>query len=954
MHYRGKNARTFRKLPLCMAMLGCLYGATAMAQTAPAQNQNKQSDTAKDAKDLDKVTVTGSLLKRLEYDTTSPVQVITADTSVEAGQVDTAEFLQKSSVAAGSTQLGGAFTSSIFEGGAGVQSVNLRGLGVSRTAVLLNGNRPGPAGTRGQVIAFDLNVIPSSIVQRIEIVKDGSSSIYGSDALAGAANIITRKNIDRSEISFSGRMPFEGGGEIYTLSGATGWNFGSGNVMLAAEYFRHEPLRIGDRDYFQCPQDRVTDTAGNRVDREDRSITRGTPLGGCSSGALYANTIIIGGTRYIPSPNGVTIGPFPGYRPRTNANFTATNPQAFYEDVLNFDFTKDVWVVPKLERASLYASSDFMLGGDINWTSELLFNRRNTKTHTLRQFFPTVRNPAGPGFALPVMPFPSDQEIEVDYLYFNTGLNGMLGFTDTWSWDLNASVSRASGDYSVLAIQASKSGDFFLTRNPAPVNYFDPGFLSGERMDELVSAVSKWHTGNTIYDQAVFRAITTGELFNMPAGPVGAAFGAEYRRFSIDDQPSDLEIAKDIWGQTTAGVTKGTDHVKELFTEMEFPILKGLPMFESLSANVSARWFDYDTAGSDSVWKMGLGWQVNPTVRLRATKGTSFRAPGLYELFLGNQSSFVQQLTLDPCITWGQSNNDFLRRNCAAAGIPADYPGNPVTGEVFQGGGAGFLKPETSRAFTTGFVLTPTWIPLSIAFDYFNYEVNNQISTLSAGAITRGCYGSEVYPNAFCGLIVRNPGTHPTDPHKIEEVYATYINVNKQRVRGYDLLTRFDKDYSFGKVEVEGQFTYMIEDFEQIFSSTAASGFLTSNRNGAIGRPKLVGNLRTALRRGDFTYTWFMDYVDKTKPIGLTESHTYFGRPDTLRDITADARLYHAVSVNYNQPNWSVLVGIRNLLDEAPDTISSSAAGRFGNVPSAVTQYDYYGRSLFTRFTYKF
>ena len=970
---KAAKGMKFRKLPLCVAMLGCLYGGAALAQDAPATGSQdaKKEDKKAEVKELEKITVTGSLLKRLEYDTTSPVQVISADVSVDVGQINTAEFLQKSSVAAGSTQISNQFAGFVIEGGTGVQTISLRGLGAQRTAVLLNGQRPGPAGTRGQVLAFDLNVIPQSILQRAEIVKDGSSSIYGSDAVAGVVNLITRKNITSPEFSITGRLPQDGGGETFTVFGASGWNFDNGSIVAAAEYYVQNPLRYGDRDFLKCSEDMVWDADGNRIDRQDRSITAGTPLSGCNN--LYANTVIdaVTGRRYIPSPDGSTVGLIPGYRPRANPNYGPNHSgQAYYEDVLNFDFFGDAQVIDRQRRFSVYASSDFSFG-DVNWTTEFLFNRRGTDTHRWRQFFPvtggataissryTYANdpdfvtPVPSGIAQPVMPFPSDQKVRVNYYYLHTGLDGY--FNDNWSWATNLSYTRSDGDYSVLSILNSKSGDVTRSADAPTVDYFSPCVLSGECMDDVIAAVGQWHTGNTVYDQVLFNAVATGEAFNLPAGPVGVALGFEYRNFGIDDQPSSFERNGDLWGQSSAQVTKGRDNVKELFTEIEIPLLKGLPAIESLSANVSARAFDYASVGdSDYVWKAGLSWQVNPTLRLRSTKGTSYRAPGLYELYLGNLSSFTSQLSIDPCIQWGDSANDRIRTNCAAAGIPSDYVGNASSAEVFQGGGAGFLKPETSNAFTAGIVLTPTAWPISVAFDYFAYDLRDQITNLSAGSILGGCYAAEVYPNAFCDLFVRNAPNDPTAPNKIEEVHATYVNINKQKVRGYDLLARFEKDYSYGKLEVEGQFTYTMEDFSQLFDSTQVSGFQTDDRNGDIGRPKLVGNLRTALKRGDWTYTWFMNYVDETRALGLSPTFTYFGWTGAVRDTVAEERLYHTVSVKFDQPKWSVLVGINNLLNAEPPTVSTGAATRYGNIPAFATQYDLLGRSLFARFNYKF
>lgn len=973
---RDTNKRSnFKKLPLFVAVAACLYGPAAIAQEADESESAEATTQTRPATELDRITVTGSLLRRVEFDSVSPVQVITADTSVAVGQVDTAEFLQKSSVAAGSTQISHQFGGFVVEGGTGVQTVSLRGLGENRTLVLLNGKRPGPAGTRGQVGAFDLNVIPSTVVQRAEILKDGSSSIYGSDAVAGVVNLITRKNIDRPEISVSTRTPFAGGGESFTVSGATGWNFDNGNVVLAGEYFVHKPLTIGDRRFFRCPDDLAWDQNGNRIDRQDRSIIGDTRLGGCSAGNLYANTIIDAafGTRYIPSPDGVTIGPFPGYRPRTNGTY-ANGGQAYYEDVLNFDFINDSHVINRQERKNIYASADFSFG-NVNWNTEFLYNRRETDVRGVRQFFPLLGGatavipgyeyanspdfvtPTDSGLAQVVMPFTMDQNVNVDYYYLSTGLDGLFTSTDTWAWQANASYSRSSGDYGILTIVGSRSGDVSWDDDAPTLNYFDPCFMSGECMDQLINEIAEWDWGNTVYDQFVFNAVVTGEMFNLPAGPVGAALGVEYRKFSIDDQPGALELADDRWGLTSAQPTKGDDTVKEIFGEIEVPILKGVPGFEALVANVSARVFDYDSVDDrDSVWKAGLSWQIVPALRVRATKGSSYRAPGLYELYLGNLSSFTSQLGLDPCIDWGNSTNDNIRRNCGAAGIPADFTGGPSSAQVFRGGGAGFLKPETSDAFTTGIVWTPAFAPLSIALDYFEIQVNDQIATLGANAILGSCYAADVYPNAFCDMFERNAPDAGVAPNAITEVYATYVNINKQKVRGYDLLARYENDFAFGSLEVEGNFTYTLEDVTQLFDDPRAGGSSISDFVGHFGRPELVGNLRTSLKRGDWTYTWFMDYVSSTKHLTDSPTFTYFGWENAVRDIVAESRLYHTASLRYEQPKWSLLVGVRNVFNDEPPTISGGLTNtsRYGNVPAFATQYDWYGRTLFARLNYKF
>ena len=955
-----KKHTHLKRLPLAVALVGCLYGASAYAQEATDQNKDQDKQPAKtEATTLDKITVTGSLLKRVEYDLTTPVQVIQADTAITTGQVGTAEFLQKSSVAAGYTQINHQFSGFVVEGGTGGQSLDLRGLGANRSLILLNGQRPGPAGTQGQVGAFDLNVVPSSILQRAEIVKDGSSSIYGSDAVAGVVNLITRKNIDKPEFTVSTRTPMasSGGGEIYQVAGATGWNFDNGNIALAAEYYLHRPLRMGDRKYLRCAEDLVTDADGNRIDREDRSILAGTSLAGCNH--LYHNTVIDyfnPSYRLVPSPDGSTIGALPGYHPRPVPTRTyANSPQAYYEDVLNLEQWNNVDLINKQERFSFYGSSNFTLG-PVNWETEVLFNRRKTTAHGLRQFFPVVEAPVPSGYGQVILPFADDQAVEVNYGYIHSGLDGLVGGTDTWAWSVDATFTRSDGDYSRLSISTEKSGDLIYVDTPTPIDYFEPCVMNGSCMDKLVSAIGVWNTGNTIYDQFTVNGTLTGELFNLPAGAVGAAFGVEYRKYSIDDQPSAMELSGDYWGYSSAGVTKGEDKVKEVFTEIEVPLLKGVPAFESLTLNLSARAFDYDSVkDSDYVWKVGLGWQVVPSVRLRASTGTSYRAPGLYELYLGDLSGFRSQAAIDPCINWGESNNDHIRANCAAAGIPDDYAAaGASSAEIFTGGGAGFLKPETSRAFTTGIIWTPAFAPISVALDYFDYDVRDQIQSLGAATILAGCYGSPVYPNNFCNMFSRNPANAAAQPNMITEVHATYVNVNKQRTRGFDLLASYEDDFSFGKLNLELQATYTKENYYLLFDDPLSGGLTRSDNTGYIGTPELVAASTASLKRGDFTYTWAMEYVGATENLDLDPSFTYQGWQNAQRDIWAESRLYHSVSVRWQQAKWDFLLGVRNLFGTEPPKISSGVNTRYGNIPAFATQYDLYGRTLFARLNYKF
>jgi iron complex outermembrane receptor protein len=949
--------KSLSRLPLVAAVVAGLYGPAVMAQDPPAEPETEeQAEAAEDAQQLQTITVTGSLINRLGFNTISPVQIITADVSATTGQLDTTRILQTTSVAAGSTQISNQFSGFVTEGGNGVQTVSLRGLGANRTLVLLDGKRPGPAGTRGQVAAFDLNVIPSVILQRVEILKDGGGSLYGSDAVAGVVNLITRKSVDRPTLIFDASLPEEGGGSTHQLAGATGWNFDRGSVVAAFQYYNMQPLKQGDRDFFKCPRDLVRNANGDIIDRVDRSVIGGTDLGGCNR--LYANTVISGASRFVPSPNGVTIGPIPGYRPRANANASGGNP-AFYEDVLNFDFMDNQHIFSKQERISLFTSADFSFDR-VDWSGQFLYNNRTTESRRFRQFFPTMDFSANglSAFSLPIMPFPSNQDIDVDFFYAASTFKGGFGSDSTWSWNFDTTFSRSDGDYSVLSIDSNKTGDRNrdLDGGGPPVNYLDPVFLSGQGMSRLVEEVGVWHTGNTVYDQFVVNATATGELMELPAGNVAAAIGTEFRRISIDDAPSDLERTGRLWGQSSATGTVGTDYIYEAFGEIEVPLISGMTGVEELVVNASGRVFKYDTVDdSDSVWKIGMGWQVVPSVRVRATRGTSYRAPGLYELFLGDQTAFVGQLAVDPCIDWGNSTNTNVRANCAAEGIPSDYNGAGASATIVQGGGLGVLKPETSTSTTYGVVFTPAWSNFSASLDYFEIDVRDQIDTLSGARIVSSCYNLPVFPNQFCSLFTRNGSG--AFPFNIDLIQASYVNINQLYTSGYDLNMRWDGDFSFGKVEVETQFTYTDEQIERFFDASLVSGFATDEVQGLVSNPQLVGNIRTALNRGDFTYTWGMRYIDETENDSrvFTPPASYFGNPNPVYDNVAGSALYHSLSVLYRSDNWDLLVGVDNVLDRDPPEMSAGAGSTlYGNVPAFATQYDWFGRSLFARMTYRF
>ena len=285
----------------------------------------------------------------------------------------------------------------MIEGGPGITSISLRGLGAQRSLVLLNGQRPGPAGVRGQVGSFDLNVIPDSIINRVEILKDGASSIYGSDAVAGVVNIITRTSVDRPELNIQYNATEQGGGNTLQVNGAIGFDLLGGQLMLAAEYEDRDPLKWGDRRYLACAQDLAYDpSTGQRIDRHRPArSSRNTPLGNCSTGNVYYNTVVDAVQRpasIFPRRMASSVGPIPGYRPRATATTTyADSDSAYYEDVWNspeiLEGSRDLG---RRALEPLWPRRLHLFDG-IDWTTEAAAYAARTGTEGLAPVLPAHR-----------------------------------------------------------------------------------------------------------------------------------------------------------------------------------------------------------------------------------------------------------------------------------------------------------------------------------------------------------------------------------------------------------------------------------------------------------------------------------------------------------------------------------------------------------------------------------
>jgi iron complex outermembrane receptor protein len=980
------------------------------------------------------IVITGSRIRQPEFTSPDPVSRIDPEIAQRQGKLAIAETLQSSPIAAGSTQITSALSSNfVTNGGPGAETIDLRGLGANRTLVLLNGRRAGPAGTRGGVSSFDLNVLPQSIVKSVDILKTGASSIYGSDAIAGVVNLITKNDFNGIQVDAFGNFATRGGGEQFSASVLWGKTFDRGHVMIAADYFHQNELARGDRGYLGCPETYIFREGSNQradlidprtgkpqcldlpvgqVWTYDRELMRKKGPGNLR----LADGTQVGAVNLIqdqyPGEN-LGLPPIsqcgviscfqtpPGWFP------TGYSPESYAVQNNFSEIPLEQSLIPKTSRYTIYGDASYELSDHVEAYAEFLGNRRKTYQNGWRQvwafggtedFYGTYWAPGWEGYnwlSPTALTNHADTSQKVDYWRGVGGVRGDFGgLLKGWSYDAYVQYSHNKGIYKseqflqdIYDVSSFQYGSCVGTTLPRSgkacmdVPWTDPYFLMGIMSPEIQDYMFDWETGKTIYKQLSGEASMTGNLFELPAGPVGVALGVASRRDSIVDTPGDITLAGNAWGNTASGITAGHTQTNEAFGEISVPLLKDRPFFRDLSRSGAARVTNVKAVRRDDglteknngnwTYKVGGNWAVNSVLRFRATYGTSFRAPALFEEFKANETGFVSARTIDPCVNYGlnltQGNiSQRVADNCASQGIPNDYGGGSITATVFSEGGIGVLSPETSTAKTASIILTPNFefLPrtrLSLAIDYFDIKVKGEISQLGATNIISGCYNSDTFPtDPLCSLFTRGQGL---DPYGIGEVHDKYVNIASQRNQGLDFTALIQQNLGgMGTLTLLGNATYQLKDKSQLLADSPVQDF-----NGDIGDPKFVADLNATWRtRNNWSFFWGTEiygassnekrFADRHGG-SLCQTSSIFG--NYCVDVKVPTYFYHSASVT---KDWSDLglemtVGMRNIFDTKPPRVSTIGGAGLPSLIGPVvgtSQYDLLGRRIFINVSKKF
>jgi iron complex outermembrane recepter protein len=999
LHFPTPTNLTGIRLGILAGLFGfCFYTIPVFAQDQEVEKKE----------DVEELVIVGSRIRQADLKTISPVKTYNREIISDSGLNTPSDLLQGVGVTGGASQINNAYGGFVTEGGPGANTISLRGLGASRTLVLINGRRLAPAGTRGEVTSSDLNVLPTAIVDRIEILKDGASSIYGSDAISGVVNVVTRNDMNGFSIEGDFNDPTEGEGEQTRLSLSGGLTEEDFSISGSFEIYDRKELNLQHRNWARCNQDLIRDPdTGESADFIDPATGKSKcyTISGTGSNGVTINTI---GTQSITAANYQALGltspvvgavgssgtTFTRFRPNTNVTTGLVGFEGVgggtnninVRDTFEYDMLRENIISPTTNYTG-FIQSRYNLNslGNAELYTEFLASRRESSQTGYRQLSLDYRRGS------PVIPanlafgnFGADQgtsggarvgvrafigwgndysEQNVDYLKPTVGIRGDLEFIPDWRYDAYFSYSKSKGSYltqSFLIDKLTYASDVVVAPsnlNPAlarngltcninltspdekcvPYPMLTAAVIGGDLPADFKDYIFRDVEGTTKFYEAVYNLTLDGPIYTLPAGQVQAALGFEHRKEKINDQPDINSINGNLYNLSSAAVTVGKDNVTEIYGEMEIPILEGMSFAKKLNLNTSVRFTEYDSYGSDTTYKAGLIYAPQEWVSLRATKGTSFRAPALAEQYQGATSGF-RSATGDPCNEYGNKTNPILVANCTA-----ELPNQPLFQAtsgitVYSVGGAeNGLFAETSDNINYGIIFDPVIsdsTQMSLTVDYFDIEITDGVAKAGYADILAKCYNDPDFSNdsGFCRLVERDPITHKLF------ISDAYTNLATQISRGVEANLTVQQDIGPGYVFLDMVVTRYNSQATKLFDEDPLE-----ENNGTIDTPEMGATLALSYTLSNWKVTYGLDWIDGMDSYEITEAD-----PAEF-DLEVPSYLEHRLSVRYMGDNWKTTVGVRNLTNETPPEISYGFYNRVGN-SSLYSGYDYVGRELFVNF----
>ena len=942
-------------------------------------------ETGDDTTQLEAVEVIGTRIKRAGTEGQTPVMSLTREQLEATGVSSIGDVLQRLSISSSAlnTKFNSAgnfgFPSDSGGVGSGSTTVSLRHLGSKRVLVLVDGVRwINESSASGVSAAVDLNTIPFSIVERIDILTDGASTLYGSDAIAGVVNIVTRKRMDGSSLHVYS-------GDYETGNGATQ----RGNVSLGGNG--------GGYDFFVDLSHYEQKTISSNVWSQSRYPVPGTGVANGSSAIPTTRSVFVdpanntqGGlcplvdTDEPPdgvndtaicdlAGNGTAAGP--SFTPAfDNTGFHIFDGGSPTGD--RFNFAPYNLLLTPSERTGLFTQLRRDLPFDMTgWFRALYQSRESVNQAAPEPIFigpgagtggladtisvdaTQIYNPfgytldAGSNFVFagrrPLEGGPRVFTQNVETRYVSAGVQGDFDVGKQFFWDVNflSGRNRATqsvrGSYNIAHIARALGPDAGCTDPCVPLNFFGgPGTITPDQMayisfnenDRSLQGIDSW-TGNI-----------SGAVLPMPAGSLELASGVEHRRLSGAYTPDAVVTAGETNGVPSLP-TSGAYSVDEAYLEARVPVIGGVTAIKQFDLSLAVRFSDYSTFGNTTNMKYGFLWQATDEWTARATVTEGFRAPSVGELF-GSPARFDATLT-DPCNR--PVADPTVSANCTTLGVPAVYTQANTQIAVATGGNPN-LDPETADSTTAGLVYSPSWAEnqswaerMDFGFTYYDHSVDDSIQPIDAQTQLTRC--AQTLNPEFCNGITRGP------TGDINGFDNTLRNLGTVDTDGFD----FDVDWvgpatGMGRFGANWQSTY-IGEYKAV---SKATGLREPQR---VGRevndssiPRFRSTLHLSWRNDAFEGGWTMRYISS-----LTEScggGNGFAVCDnsTTDTNTLDAILYHDVRMSWRAPGSSGLKvsgGINNVLGtDPPECLSCSLNGYDASLYDLPGQFGYLEASV--------
>jgi iron complex outermembrane recepter protein len=949
-----------RRQPLAAAIHASLLLLLALPAAASAQ------EAPQDAATLDTVTVTGTRIRQAELETHVPVQVLSREDIDRSGFTSVADIVQN--LTASGAGLNTKFNSSGNFGfppdgggvGAGAATVDLRHLGPKRVLVLVDGIRwVNESSGSGVGSSVDLNTIPLAIIDRIEVLEDGASSIYGSDAIAGVVNIITRRQVEGGRLDLHyGAYEDLSGGDTYGAD--LGWGGGSDRAQwfLGASYYKQNQIRSSEYGPASVPVPGTGLANGSSATPQGRFIFEDP-----NTGVVHDITPNTGDTdpAYDPTQACDRTDGFHCFGTADRFNFapynlllTPSERKSVFAQV-RFDFTPTTSAHAKVlynERTSSNqaAPEPFFLGTDAG-----VYNDYAERTLVI-----SALNPYNPfGFDLttvgddanlfllgrrPVEGGPRRYTQDVETWYVAGGLDGSFGVRDrTWNWDVNLVRSESSAEQ-------TNTGSYNLRRinealgDPAacaaiagctPLNVFGGAGTITPEMLAFIQPVVRDESENSL---TLASANVTGDLFEGWAGAIAFAAGVEYRKYEGRYQPDPITVAGEYNG-VPSGPTSGDYDVNEAYLELAVPLMEDTAFGDSLDLSLAGRYSDYSTFGGESTGKIGLRWQIAEELVLRGSFAEGFRAPSIGELY-GTLSRFDATL-VDPCSGAGATSPE-----CVAEGVPPDYVQTNSQISVVTSGNAD-LQPETSRSLMLGAVWSPSiadgaaWSDrLDLGITFYRHTIEDAIQAPDAQAILDRCvafrdpFSCASYDRSERGQIVR-----------FDDILD---NLGTIRTDGWDFTAAWTlPEGEWGRLRFDSRTTFVghYELINEVGEAEPRRPGIEVN-NSAI--PEWTSTLVTDWTRGPWSVAWTIRYIDELRE-SCGGANGFDICDDSANDLnTLDAMTYHDLQLSWQSMAWldgfRLSVGVNNLTGEDPPICLSCSLNGYD-----ASTYDLPGRFWYAR-----